>query len=125
MAAEHRRGKWRFTGAFVYATGQAFTPVSGQYALRDPTTGTVPGDIQLLYADKNSARLLPYNRLDVGVARDFLLFGAKAEWLVEVFNLYSRRNEWFVNYQRDTEVVDAEVVRMLPIIPSIGINVWF
>jgi len=42
-----------------------------------------------------------------------------------VFNLYSRRNEWFINYRRDEEIVDAEVVRMLPIIPSIGINVWF
>jgi hypothetical protein len=123
--AEHRRGKWRFSGAFVYATGQAFTPVSGRYSLRDPTTGSVPSDIQLLYADKNSARLLPYNRLDLAVARDFSFFGAKAEWLVEVFNLYSRRNEWFINYQRDEEIVDAEVVRMLPIIPSIGINVWF
>lgn len=123
--AEHRRGKWRFTGAFVYATGQAFTPVSGRYSLRDPTTGEIPSNIQLLYADKNSARLLPYNRLDLGVARDFSFFGAKAEWLVEVFNIYSRRNEWFVNYQRDEDVVDAEVVRMLPIIPSLGINIWF
>ncbi len=123
--AEHRLGKWRFTGAFVYATGQAFTPVSGQYALRDPTTGRVPSNIQLLYADKNSARLLPYNRLDLAVARQFSLFGAKAEWLIEVFNVYSRRNEWFVNYNRDEDVVDAEVVRMLPIIPSLGVNVWF
>lgn len=123
--AEYRRGKWRFTGAFVYATGQAFTPVSGRYSLRDPTTGVIPSNIQLLYADKNSARLLPYNRLDVGVARDFSFFGAKAEWLIEVFNLYSRRNEWFVNYQRDEEIVDAEVVHMLPIIPSLGINIWF
>ncbi|MCI0451287.1 MAG: TonB-dependent receptor [Candidatus Latescibacteria bacterium] len=123
--AEHRRGKWRFTGAFVYATGQAYTPVSGRYSLRDPTTGSVPGDIQLLYADKNSARLLAYNRLDLGVARDFSFFGARAEWLVEVFNIYSRKNEWFVEYERDGEIVEAEVVRMLPIIPSIGINIWF
>lgn len=125
VVAEHQRGPWRFTGAFVYATGQAFTPVSGRYSLRDPTTGQVPGDIQLLYADKNSARLMPYNRLDVGVARGFSFFGAEAEWLIEIFNLYSRENEWFINYQRDEDVVDAEVVHMLPIIPSIGINVWF
>lgn len=123
--AEYKRGKWRFSGALVYATGQAFTPVSGRYSLVNPNTGVLPEDIQLLYADKNSARLLPYNRLDVGVARDFSLFGARAEWLVEVFNLYSRRNEWFVQYNRDEDVVDAEVIRMLPIIPSIGVNVWF
>jgi hypothetical protein len=124
-AAQYERGKWRFTGSFVYATGQAFTPASGRYSLVDPTTGVLPEDIQLLYADKNSARLLPYNRLDLGVARRFSLFGARAEWLVEVFNVYSRRNEWFVQYQRDEQTVDADVVRMLPIIPSIGVNVWF
>jgi hypothetical protein len=125
VVGEYTRGKWRFSGAFVYATGQAFTPVSGRYSLVNPGTGVLPEDIQLLYADKNSARLLPYNRLDVGVARRFSLFGARAEWLVEVFNLYSRRNEWFVQYQRDEDVVDAEVIRMLPIIPSIGVNAWF
>ncbi len=125
VAAEHRRGPWRFTGAFVYATGQSFTPVSGRYSVRDPTTGVIPEDIQLLYADKNSARLLAYNRLDLAVAREFSLFGADAEWLVEIFNVYSRKNEWFVDYQLDEDVVDAEVVRMLPIIPSIGINIWF
>jgi hypothetical protein len=39
--------------------------------------------------------------------------------------VYSRRNEWFVQYQRDEDTVDADVVRMLPIVPSIGVNVWF
>lgn len=123
--AEYARGRWRFTGAFVYATGQAFTPVQGRYSLRNPTTGVIPDDIELLYADKNSARLLPYNRLDLGVARDFSLFGARAEWLVEVFNVYSRRNEWFVQYERGNTSVTVDVAKMLPIIPSIGVNIWF
>ncbi|HEX5133658.1 MAG TPA: carboxypeptidase regulatory-like domain-containing protein [Candidatus Krumholzibacteria bacterium] len=122
---EYRRGKWRFSGAFVYATGQAFTPIASRYTLRDPGSGVTPSDIHLIQGDRNSARLLPYNRLDVSVARNFSLFGARAEWLVEVFNLYSRRNEWFVQYDRTGEVVDVTVARMLPIIPSIGVNVWF
>ncbi|HEU4366119.1 MAG TPA: hypothetical protein VFT13_11720, partial [Candidatus Krumholzibacteria bacterium] len=122
---EYRRGKWRFAGAFVYATGQAFTPVASRYTIRDPGTGVTPDDIQLIQGERNSARLLAYNRLDLSVARDFSLFGARAEWMVEVFNIYSRRNEWFVQYQRDEEIVDVDVARMLPIIPSIGVHVWF
>ena len=122
---EYRHGKWRFASAFVYATGQAFTPVASRYTIRDPATGVTPADIQLIQGERNSARLLPYNRLDVSVARDFSLFGARAEWMIEVFNLYSRRNEWFVQYDRNGEVVDVTVARMLPIIPSIGMNVWF
>jgi len=125
VAMEYARGPWRFTGAFVYATGQAFTPVSGRYSLRNPTTGVIPEDIELLYDDRNSARLLPYNRLDLGVARDFSMFGARAEWSLELFNVYNRRNEWFVQYNRDEVTVDAEVAKMLPIIPSLGLTVWF
>jgi hypothetical protein len=124
-AGEYRRGKWRFGGAFVYATGQAFTPVASRYTIRDPATGVPPDDIQLIQGERNSARLLPYNRLDVSVARDFSLFGARAEWMIEVFNLYSRRNEWFVQYDRTEEVVDVTVARMLPVIPSLGVTVWF
>jgi len=122
---EYTTGKWHLTGAFVLSSGQAFTPVSGRYSLVSPTTGTLPSDIELLYADKNSARLLPYNRLDLGVARRFSLFGARAEWMVEVFNVYSRRNEWFVQYTRDQNTVTADTQKMLPIVPSIGVNVWF
>ncbi len=125
VVGEYSAGKWRFASAFVYATGQAFTPVASRYTIRDPATGITPEDIQLIYGDRNSARLLPYNRLDVSVARDFSLFGARAEWMVEVFNVYSRRNEWFVQYERDGDVVTATMARMLPVIPSIGVNVWF
>ncbi len=125
LVGEYHRNKWHFAGAFVYATGQAFTPVSGRYTVRDPGLGQPPSDIQLLQADRNSARLLPYNRLDVSVTRDCKLFGAKAQWLVEVFNVYSRRNEWFVQYDRGGDIVTVSVAKMLPIVPSIGVNIWF
>jgi len=124
-AGEYRRGKWRFGGAFVFATGQAFTPVASRYTIREPAVGLPPLDIQLIQGDRNSARLLPYNRLDASVARDFSFFGARAEWMIEVFNIYSRRNEWFVQYDRSGEIVDVTVARMLPIVPSLGLTVWF
>jgi hypothetical protein len=123
--AEYRRGKWRFASDFVYATGQAFTPISARYTLRDPSTGILTESIQLIPGERNSARLYPYNRLDVSVAREFGLLGARAEWMIEVFNLYSRRNEWFIQYERDEDVATATVARMLPIIPSLGVTVWF
>jgi len=125
VAGAYQRGKWHWGGAFVFATGQAYTPVAARYTIRDPSTGVTPDDIQLIQGDRNSARLLPYNRLDVSVAREFKLFGARAEWTVEVFNIYSRRNEWFVQYDRGGDVVDVTVARMLPIIPSLGLTVWF
>jgi hypothetical protein len=125
VVANYKRGDWNFGAAFVYATGQAFTPVSARYGLRDPATGVVPDGGRVLAAEKNSARLLPYNRLDVSVARAFELFGYDAELTLEIFNLYSRRNEWFVQYGEDNDEVQVDVVKMLPIVPSLGVNFKF
>ena len=125
LVAQTRRGKWKFGGNFVYATGQAFTPAAGRYAVRNPATGDYPSDPQLLPGTKNSARLLPYNRLDLSVARDFSLFGLPAEWFVQIFNVYSRRNEWFVQYDTSGDVIEASVVPMLPVVPSLGLNFKF
>jgi hypothetical protein len=122
---QYRRGKWRYGAAFVYGTGQAFTAASARYQLRDPSVNEFPTSDQLLAADRNSSRLLPYHRLDVSVARSFSLFGLPAEWNVQIFNLYSRRNEWFIQYNTDDVATEPEVVRQLPIIPSLGVRFEF
>ena len=121
--AQYRRGKWKFGANAVYASGQAFTPASAQWALRDAITGTFKP--QVLAAERNSSRLLPYHRLDVSAARSFGLFGHPVEFYIQVFNLYSRRNDWFVQYNIENSIVDPVIVRQLPIIPSIGLNFEF
>ena len=45
---------------------------------------------------------------------------------LQVFNAYNRRNEWFVQYDTDDdEVTTADVVKMLPIVPTIGLDYTF
>jgi hypothetical protein len=63
--------------------------------------------------------------MDLSVKRKFGLFGADAEGFVQVFNAYNRRNEWFVQYDVDDPETDPKVVKMLPIVPTIGINFGF
>jgi len=120
---QYRRGKWKFGGNLVYATGQAFTPASAQWVLRDAITGY--SRTEVLAAERNSSRLLPYHRLDVSATREFGLFGNPAEVYIQIFNLYSRRNDWFVQYNVEDFTVDVEVAKQLPIIPSIGLNFEF
>ena len=76
-------------------------------------------------ADRNSARLLPYHRLDLSLKRRIGLFGSDAEAYLQVFNVYSRRNEWFVQYDTTGDEEDPKVVKMLPVIPSLGIRFDF
>jgi hypothetical protein len=124
IVAELDRSRWRYGLNFTYATGQAFTPAGGRFAIEEPASGQ-PDQGAVLFADKNSARLLPFHRLDVSVARKGHLFGARAEWVLQIFNLYNRRNEWFVTYDTDSVVADAEVTRQLPILPTVGVNLEF
>ena len=123
FVVSYRVGKWRLGSNLVYATGQAFTPASVRYSLREPTTGVV--EDYVLPSRRNSGRLLPYHRLDASVTRDLTLWGLESELFLQVFNLYSRRNEWFVLYDTSESETEAEVVQQLPIVPTLGLNFAF
>lgn len=123
FVVSYQVGRWRLGSNLVYATGQAFTPASVRYSLREPTTGVV--EDYVLPSRRNSARLLPYHRLDASVTRDLTLWGLESEIFLQVFNLYSRRNEWFIQYSTDEAETRAEVIQQLPVVPTLGLNFVF
>jgi len=118
-------GRWSFNFNFVYGTGQAFTPAAARYTLRDPATDE-PID-RLLGARRNTGRLLPYHRLDVGLRRTLKLFGegVDAEVYLQFFNFYNRRNEWFVEYDPEDSSKKPKVAHMLPVLPTFGFDFRF
>ena len=107
FVASYKVGAWRLGASLAYASGQAFTPPS------EPP------------AQRNSARLLPYHRLDVSASRSFELWGADSEFYVQIFNVYSRRNEWFLQLDLVDPEVDPRKIKQLPIIPTLGFNFNF
>ncbi|MFH1008140.1 MAG: TonB-dependent receptor [Candidatus Latescibacterota bacterium] len=125
VVANYQFHSWSLGTNLVYGTGQAFTPAAARYSLRSPATGLFPDGDFLLPANRNSARLLPYHRLDLNIKRRFRLFGTHAEAYLEIFNAYSRRNEWFVWYDTQEPDTEPEVAKMLPIVPTLGINFEF
>lgn len=125
IVTQTKRGKWAYGGNLIFSTGQAFTPAGARYTIRNPATGFPPGDDLLLPAERNSARLLPYHRVDLSASRETKLFGQKAEWVFQIFNVYSRRNDWFIEFNSEEDVTEAKVVKQLPIIPSVGLNFEF
>lgn len=126
FVVNYKRTRWAVGANYIYATGQAFTPAAARYSLRSPATGVLPIDDFVLPADRNSARLLPYHRLDVSFTHDVRLFGRDAaQWYIQIFNAYSRRNEWFVQYDTEHSATKPKVVKMLPIIPTFGLNFKF
>ncbi len=125
VSANYRSGRWSFGCNLIFATGQAFTPASARYELRESARSGTREDY-FLPTGRNTARLLPYHRVDLSVKRDFRLFNRNLQWYLQVFNAYNHRNEWFVQYDtEDDRVTTAEVVKMLPIVPTIGLNYDF
>lgn len=123
LTATYRLARWTWTANLVYGTGQAYTPAAARYTLRDPASDR-PVD-RLLAASRNTARLLPYHRLDVGMRCAFGLFGADVDFYLQIFNAYNRRNEWFIQYDPNDSTEQPIVVRMLPIVPTFGFDFRF
>lgn len=107
FVASYEAGAWRLGASWVHATGQAFTPPSASPARR------------------NSARLPPYHRLDVTTCWPFELWGTDSEFYVQVFNVYSRRNEWFVQLDSVEPEVEPQKIKQLPMVPTLGFNFAF
>lgn len=73
---------WSVSAAWVYHTGQPFTPVIGrQMSPVDIMPGNVFYDETLVYGPRNSERMIDYHRLDLGAVQKVSnKKGRRAEW---------------------------------------------
>jgi hypothetical protein len=109
---------WKLGSSFTYATGQSHTAAAGRYVLLTPQQ-----DFDFIIpSERYNRRLAPYHRLDVSLTNSTTFFGLRGNWYIQIFNLYSHRNVWFKSFdtqQNPTEITD---VKLLPIIPTVGID---
>ena len=118
--------KWKLTGAWVYASGQAYTLVLGRYALFDEPYNGFDSNDAFVVDQVNASRLPSYHRLDLSFARQGTFFGlGDAELQLQVINAYSRRNVWFQAYDFEENPIDVSDVTMLPLVPAISYTVKF
>lgn len=116
--------RWMATAVFNYATGQTYTEPLGRTQVDNPF-GTQP-DNPLIVGRVNASRLPAYHRLDLGFTYYSSFFGlGDSELQLQVINAYSRRNVWFYQFDFDDNPASRQVVRMLPILPSVTYTVNF
>lgn len=116
------------TGSFVYTTGNATTLPAGRFAVQDVFGGDVaPVPI---YPDRNSYRLAPYNRLDLGLVWKMkpTRWFAESDLTFSIYNAYNRRNPYFVYFEQlqdgDGPITGyrARQVSLFPVIPAVTYN---
>lgn len=128
--------KWYFSLNFVYSTGQPLTVPSSAYFVNDlpdwddVTTGGKGIPAYSLYPSNiNSFRLPAYIRLDFSATYEINYGSWVLAPYLQIFNLGNRKNVWFINYKEEligtTLKQEVEKVNMLPLLPSIGVNVTF
>ena len=89
--------RWSVSGDFVFRTGSAFTMPPGRIPVAD---GTLYDGWYYDYTTRNNSRQKSYHRLDVSFSykKQRTIFGSKyeSEWVFGVYNVYSRKNPYFV-----------------------------
>jgi hypothetical protein len=118
--------KWKISGVFVYATGNATTLPERFYI--------VEGVLTQEYSKVNQYRLSAYHRLDFSATytpKPNTTKKWKGSWVFSLYNAYSRMNPYFIYFDQTgspydgTLQVQAKQVSLFPVIPSVTYNFKF
>ena len=118
--------KWKFSATFVYGTGNAVTLPQRFYV--------IDGILTQEYSRINQYRLPSYHRLDLSaVLTPKKNEGRKwkSEWVFSVYNVYSRKNPYFIYFDQSGNALDgslriqAKQVSIFPLIPAFTWNFKF
>jgi hypothetical protein len=132
----HEVGKhWSFTGTWVYGTGQAISLPVAWYLSNSAVPGETPGIVPI-YTERNGFRMPAYHRADLGIVYKFFPKWGEADLTLSIYNVYNRRNPFFLYSDINTQTVantDIRIVEsfaikqvsLFPTIPSLTFNFKF
>ena len=115
--------KWSLGANFVFGSGNAFTPVKSLYFIDQ--------NLVTEFGTRNSARIQGYHRLDLAASftpRPDVKKRLASSWSFSVYNVYNRRNPFFIYYDLETDsaagTAQAKAIKvsLFPVIPSISWN---
>jgi hypothetical protein len=118
--------KWKMSGVFVYATGNAITLPERFYLVENV--------LAQQFSSVNQYRLNAYHRLDLSAIytpKPYSTKKFKSSWVFSIYNVYSRMNPYFIYFDQSGSAVNgtlrvqAKQVSLFPIIPSVTWNFKF
>lgn len=129
-SSDESSSKWLLSTNFVYSTGQPITlPASVYWAKAVPDWGDNATNIALYPSELNSYRLPPYIRMDVSLTYEKNYEKWSIAPYLQIFNIGNRKNIWFIDYDNKIKgnqvTQEIKPINMLPLLPSIGVNIKF
>jgi hypothetical protein len=130
-----KNSRWSIGLNFMYATGQPITvPASTYFVSSIPDNSNANNgwgyyQYRIYPGTIDSYRLPPYARLDLSITYEKNYSGWTLAPFIQVFNIGNRKNTWFIQYETEGTGYQVnqkiEKYNMLPILPSIGVNIKF
>jgi len=115
--------RWDLGASFIFQTGQSYTGATSQL------NGSMPdwdnGIIVTIPSQRWGLRLPASHQLNLNVNYKTTLFELPFMIMLDVYNVYSRRDIWFRFYDTSKEVPTVTDVRLLPILPTISFELKF
>jgi len=119
------------SSTWVYGTGNAITLPIASYGTEQHTAsgpqqsqvaGYWPYSAVSDYGKKNSFRMAPYHRMDIGIQFHKKLKRCVRTFEFSVYNVYSRQNPffYFTEYDKDTKKNKLMQISLFPILPSVS-----
>jgi len=113
---------WEASVRWNLGSGFPFTQTAGFYENQQFDNGigtdytTQNGSLGVQYGELNKGRLPFYHRLDLSVKRDFEIGKTTLGAVIGITNVYNRENIFYIDR------VSYDIVKQLPILPSIGVS---
>ena len=129
--------KYHLSTTWVYGSGNAISLPEGRFFFQDINGTTDPEalvNVIPIVKRRNSFRMAPYHRWDIGFVRKFTHRWGESDLTFSVYNAYNRLNPFFIYFETVTENPDgtgqirgfrAKQVSLFPVIPSITYNFSF
>lgn len=113
------------SGTWVYGTGNAISLPESQFQGFDPTFGPAFSQGLEYYPERNNYRMRAYHRLDLGISMTKQKRRGERTWSFGAYNLYSRRNPFFVDIRNTATGRQFVQTSLFPIIPYITYSFEF
>lgn len=112
---------------WVYGTGNAISLPIEKYPFADILFSNYHSENAIYYYEaRNQFRMPAYHRLDLSLNFHKQLKKAKRTWSIGVYNVYNRKNPFFIDFSTDNVGnLRLTQISLFPIIPSFSYNLTF
>jgi outer membrane cobalamin receptor len=114
---------WDLGASFFYQTGQSYTGATSRFQTLLP--GQEYGRGKIVPSQRFGLRLPASHQLNLTGSYKFLMWGYDAKFIIDIYNVYSRRDILVRFYNTRDEETFVEDVRLIPILPTVSLEVKF